>query len=388
MTAYALQRPLTTHEPTPWNDDRNHVQWLNNGAPHSITAHALTDLGHTPEQIHHTLTPQPMLWPSELLPRLGITVPDQLARWLDTVAREEDNGQSWAAAVNSAGDIPPTIPETDGAYEDVPDHLYHSDRDSLSNTGAKTILEPGGPAKLRYGVPKSNPAFDFGHVAHELVLGTGGGIVVVDAADWRTKDARAAKTAAEARGKTATLRDDYRRAEALADAVKSHPIAGELFAAEGIAERSIWAHDDKTGARIRCRPDWQIGTLMVDLKTTKSAAKFDLSIADYSYHLSAAFYLHTARMAGIDCDGFLLVAVEKEPPYLIDVVEIGIDDMDTGQRLTRTAIDLWARCHERNQWPGLPEILRTSRMPGWAHTAADTTISRALDTLTLIGENA
>lgn len=268
------------------------------------------------------------------------------------------------------------IPTDDGIYDGIDENTYHSDRDSLSSTGAKTILEPGGPAKLRYAPRKDSKAFDYGTVAHLLILGAGASLAVVDAKDWRTKDAREARDSAYADGKTPILKHEFQRAQDLAGAVHTHPLAGFLFS-EGIAERSIWAHDPATGARIRCRPDWHRGTAFVDLKTTLDAGQFDKSIESYRYHQSAAHYLYTAACAGIDVDMFVFVAVEKEPPYLIDVCELSPADLDTGRDLTRAAIDLFAHCQRTDTWPGLLEILRVAQLPEWSRHKADRAIHRA-----------
>lgn len=268
------------------------------------------------------------------------------------------------------------IPTADGVYPGLPDELYHSDRHSLSSTGAKTLLEPGGPAKLVGGVRKESKAYDYGHVAHLLVLGAGSRLVVVDAEDWRTKAARETRDAAYAEGRVPILKAVFRQAQDLAGAVHTHPLASLLFS-EGVAEQSMWAHDSQTGARIRCRPDWHQGGAFVDLKTSLDVGKFDKSIENYAYHLSAAFYLHVAHELGIPVDTFFFVAVDKEPPYLVDVCELSAADLNTGRDLTRAAIDLYAWCQHTKQWPGLPEIVRTVTLPERARYTADAAIKRA-----------
>ncbi|MFD0927383.1 hypothetical protein ACFQ04_16710, partial [Williamsia deligens] len=84
------------------------------------------------------------------------------------------------------------IPSEDGIYDDIPDTLYHSSRDSLSSSGARTLLEPGGPAKF-VGAPRvEKKEYDLGHVVHALVLGKGSDLAVLKYDDWRTKAAREA----------------------------------------------------------------------------------------------------------------------------------------------------------------------------------------------------
>ncbi|QOC56064.1 Cas4 family exonuclease [Gordonia phage Clown] len=277
------------------------------------------------------------------------------------------------------------IPDTDGVYAVVPEADYHADPGSLSSTAARTILKPGGPALLKYAPRKEKDEWDYGHVAHELILGKGGGIKIVDAPDWRTKAAKEQRAEAREAGLAPILRKDFERAEKLRDAVLAHPLAAVLFE-EGTPEQSMYAHDPKTGVRLRCRPDWHTrSTTFVDLKTTKDAAKFDKSIAEYGYHQQEAFYRDVAELCGIRIDQFFFVAVEVDAPYLTTVVELSAADVELGRRLNRAAIDLYAHCHTTNTWPGLPNEVRTIRLPDWALAQADNAITRATH---LIGETA
>jgi hypothetical protein len=144
---------------------------------------------------------------------------------------------------------------------DLPEEQYHADPvpgGSLSSGGARTLLEPGGPAKFDYGRnhPRaSTKAFDLGHAAHTMALGVGAGLVVVDARDWKTKAAQEAKAEAYALGGVPVLSADFQRVAAMVDAIKAHPIAGALILAEGDAEQSLFWIDQDTGVWCRARHD-------------------------------------------------------------------------------------------------------------------------------------
>lgn len=267
------------------------------------------------------------------------------------------------------------IPATDGIYANVSNSLYHSDTNSLSSSGAKTILEPGGPAKLRHGRRKESAAFDVGTAVHTAVLGDGEVFVDSGFDAWTTKAAKEKVAEIRAGGRIPLKPDQYRDVVAMADAVRRHPLA-QVLLSDGLAEQSIWAHDPDTGARIRCRPDWHVGTTFVDIKTTADPGRFDKSIEDYSYHLSAAHYLHTARCAGLTVDFFFFVSVGKDAPHLVDVCELSDQDLATGSDLVRAAIDLWSWCHTNDTWPGLPEVLRVATLPDRVRSKADAAITR------------
>ena len=58
---------------------------------------------------------------------------------------------------------------------DLPDAEYFA-RPELSASTCKTILKPGGPARVEWLTEHKQPhckAFDMGHAAHSLVLGVG-----------------------------------------------------------------------------------------------------------------------------------------------------------------------------------------------------------------------
>lgn len=284
-----------------------------------------------------------------------------------------------AAAQAAAAGRRTEIPAEDGIYTDITDTLYHSDRESLSSSGARTLLAEGGPAKFRHAPRVEKNEYDFGHVAHALILGEGSTIVIVDADDWRTKAAKEAREVARADGKVAVLRKTYQQGEQLAQAAKTHEL-GEILFAEGTPEQSVYWHDDRTGARLRCRPDWMtVGgrPIQVDVKTTKSAAPrdFERSCADYGYHQQQAFYEDGLAARGIDT-GFLFFAIEKTYPYLCSVVELPQEAVTLGRALNRNAIDLYAQCMERDEWPGIAPIIHHITLPPWAVQSAEATIHR------------
>lgn len=269
-------------------------------------------------------------------------------------------------------------PTEPGIYDGISDLTYHADRNSLSSSGARALLEPGGPAKFRYGVVEYKKDWDFGHVAHALVLGEGSAIEVLDYKDWRTKDAKADAAAARAAGKVPILTAMYEVAKTMAEAALTHPL-GEILFASGVAEQSWYWNDPVTGVRLRCRPDWNTGgdhPLFVDYKTTKSAdpAQFIKSAKDYGYHCQEPFYLDGATELGVDAQ-FYFFCQEKTAPYLPSVVQLPAEAVAEGRRLNRAAIDLYARCVETDTWPGYEPIVHTPPWPDWYSRTTETTLA-------------
>lgn len=255
---------------------------------------------------------------------------------------------------------------------------YHADRTSISSTGLRALLAPGCPAQFRY--DRDNPQlpkreFDLGNAVHTAVLGEGHDIVIVDFPDYKTVAARAVRDAAYAVGKVPLLPKEKQQVDDMAEAIRQHPLAGPLFAGEGIAERSLYWTDPTTGVRCRVRPDWLKPlpgmTLAVDLKTTKDANPEAVSraIRDYSYHQQDALYTDGIWAALQPEDvRFLFVFISKTPPYLITVRELADQDRDIGRARNERALRIYADCVASDSWPdwtGPVDQIPQIGMPTW-----------------------
>lgn len=270
-----------------------------------------------------------------------------------------------------------------GVYDGIPEATYHADPvkgGSLSSGGARKLLAPSCPALFKYELDHKRPhkkEFDFGHAAHELVLGVGSGIEVIDAPDWKKKDAQEAKKAAYANNRVPLLPKDMDVVKAMAKALKEHPIAGALFQpGTGKPEQSLFWKDPATGVICRARFDWlptQVkGKRLIvgDYKTCRSAEPRALqkAIAEHGYHQQDDWYRMGARALGIGdaATSFVFVFQEKTPPYLVTVVELEIEARRIASERNRRALEIYARCKETGHWPGYSEEITGLELPLWA----------------------
>jgi hypothetical protein len=289
-----------------------------------------------------------------------------------------------------------------GVYGGMPAAAYLADPvpgGSLSASGARLLTPPSCPARFRWhadnnGRPPKNE-FDFGHAAHKEVLGDGAPVVVVDARDWRTKAAREAKEKARADGHTPLLADDWVTVQAMAAALRRHPIAGALFEpGTGLPEQTLIWRDEETGVMRRARLDWlrdpNGGRLIIpDYKSCQSASPeaAGKALHSHGYYRQAPWYCDGATalgLAGDDEPAFLLVMQEKTAPYLVATYQPDPFAMQAGRALNRRAVDIYRRCQESGYWPGYAvptadRVLHADRdvlplpLPGWAeyqHAAA------------------
>lgn len=286
--------------------------------------------------------------------------------------------------------VMPPEPFAPGEYEitepgvyDMPNAVYHADPvpgGSLSSTGARRLIEPSCPAKFAWirehgEEPKAH--YDLGHAAHRAVLTEGEVIEVVDAEDWRTKAAREARDAARVAGKIPLLAKDASVVEAMAAQIREHPIAGRLFApGSGLAEQSLFWRDKDSGIWRRARLDWlphvtaRRRMVVPDYKSTTAADPESLraSVARWGYHQQAAWYLDGVEALGLSPGhkpALVFVFQEKDPPYVVTVVELDMKAHAIGRLRNRRAIDTYVQCTETGRWPGYSDEVVLVDLPHW-----------------------
>ncbi|MBM7788883.1 PD-(D/E)XK nuclease-like domain-containing protein [Tenggerimyces flavus] len=250
----------------------------------------------------------------------------------------------------------------------MPAEDYHA-HPALSSTGARKLLPPSCPAIFKYErehPPPPKKEFDFGHAAHTLALGAGPDIVPLPYDNRRTNAYKAAVEEARAAGKVPLLQHEYDTVQEMVWALRTHPDAALLLDPDsGAPEQSLFWTDDETGVACRARLDWlpkpkPSGLVIAwDYKTTQSAApdKIAKAIDEYGYFQQAPFYLDGMRaldLAGDDAV-FLFVFQEREPPYLVTVVQLPLITMEIGAARNRQARELFRRCVETDHWPAYAE---------------------------------
>ncbi|AKF14905.1 exonuclease VIII [Mycobacterium phage MOOREtheMARYer] len=282
-------------------------------------------------------------------------------------------------------DYTDAVPPNDGIYSNVAEEVYHGDLGSLSSSGARALLATT-PEEFDWNRRNDrgvNKNFDFGHAAHKMVLGKGNQLGLLDPKvcghgkdgkiakePARTSEWQAAAAKHRREGRIPMPKWDMEKAQTMAGRVHAHRVAGRLFS-RGQAEHSIYWHDDATGVRLRCRPDFLTDglgrTICIDYKTSTSAnpAQFQRAVIDYGYHQQQAFYEDGLAEIGLTDAGFLFVVQSKTAPFTVSVCRIKPEIVALGRRQNRAAIELFARCTEEGRWPGYDGIQEVG-MAGWA----------------------
>jgi exodeoxyribonuclease VIII len=261
-----------------------------------------------------------------------------------------------------------------GVY-DLPNNTYHSGP-GISKSGLDKIHRC--PAWFRHCLdnpPEQTAAMRLGSAVHTAVLEPekfDAEFVVAPVVDKRTKKGKEqwAEFCEASAGKDVLTGQEGETIQRIRDAVFAHPAARACLQVPGQAEKSVFWRDSATDELCKCRPDWwRNDGIIVDLKTTRDAApeSFSKSAYQYRYHVQAGYYMDGLELAtGERPRGFVFIAVETAPPYLVSVYAADDQMVLFGQVQYRKDLDLYAQCKAKNMWPGFPEEVLSLHLPPWA----------------------
>lgn len=266
----------------------------------------------------------------------------------------------------------------------MPAPIYHGDPvrgGSLSRSGAKMMLAPSCPRKFQHerdhGRPESDD-FDYGHAAHQVVLGEGDPIAVApdEFKDWRKSAAQAFKRQAYADGKVPLLASQHDRVLSMAAAILADEDAARAFApGSGVPEVVLIWRDVQTGVMLRVMVDWlphpRPGERYA-VPDYKSCMKGDLvavarAIDDFRYHWQIDWIETGIVELGIDPDpvGYL-VFQEKMEPFIITMTQPDGKARTIAAARNRQAINLFRECTETNYWPKYATGIPETALPGYS----------------------
>jgi len=276
--------------------------------------------------------------------------------------------------------------EKSGLFPDMPVWAYFEDpcpTPSFTQTLAKIVLEKS-PLHAWYAHSRLNPDFrpdddtsyDVGNIAHNLMIGRGKQIIVLDEQfeDWRTKEARRLREEAAAEGKLAVLSRKFTLAAKMVDAAHDAMEAaecGDAFTDRGHGEAVIaWKED---GIWFRSMIDWLRPNvaLCYDYKTTGSSVAphaVGRLMADAGWDIQAAMQergLLALRLTSPSWH-FRFVAQEDKKPFATTVVELSESAMTMGRKKLDVAIRIWKHCMKTNRFPGYPTQIVVPEYPGYA----------------------
>lgn len=236
------------------------------------------------------------------------------------------------------------------------------------------------PQKFRYlkdhpGDP--TPALLFGQVFHKLALepeSFAQEYVVAPECNRRTKEGKQAwESFLESnQEKTIIPAEMYAQAAAMCESLNAVPFAVKLL--NGRKEHPFFWQDELTGEECKCRVDCLNENfsrpIVVDLKSTTDSSTdgFIRSAVNYGYDFQAAMYCEGVEANIKKSPMFVFIAVEKEPPYAVNIMQADELLLRRGFGLYRSLLDTYHDCRQTGNWYGYlgkNNQINTLALPAW-----------------------
>jgi len=91
-------------------------------------------------------------------------------------------------------------------------------------------------------------------------------------------------------------------------------------------------------------------------------------VYDFGYHIQAALAIDALRhITGRDYEHFVMLAVEKTPPYLTALYALDDEAIAFGRQKYMEAIEIYLQYRGANSWPGYSDQIETIGLPKWAN---------------------
>lgn len=233
---------------------------------------------------------------------------------------------------------------------------YLGKKDHISASDIKNFLKS--PKYYYYNkyqkIEQSNERhFAIGSALHEMIMEAHlfkSNYIVIPKIDKRTKDGKVAYESflVEANGKTIIMEDEMTMIVDMAENATKNKIFMS-FLENSHREVSAYTIDEKTGLKLRMRPDIlpMHKSTIVDIKSCldSSPKKFKGDVYSYGYSLSAAFYCDNLKR-----ENYIFAAIEKQQPYQTSLFSLNDEMMEYGRQQYLMGLDLLKWSYDNNYW--------------------------------------
>ena len=241
------------------------------------------------------------------------------------------------------------------------------------------------PAHFRYAQEhpvEQTAAMMFGSAVHDAVLTPRMFKKHYAVADFdaRTKAGKELKQKYLDEGKILLTVDQMEQIQGISDSIKANPYAKRLLT--GKHESAHFWTDPETGEKCKCKTDCETDIngvhYIVDLKTCGNAEtdEFVRDAIKYGYFMQAAMYSDGVKCQTGKDSVFVFVAVEKDPPYAVNVLQCGENEIRLGMNGDkngrvmgyRALMNLYHKCRVERKWPGYEGFdnkINEIQLPKW-----------------------
>lgn len=259
-----------------------------------------------------------------------------------------------------------------GIHPDIPAEKYHS-LPYLGSSDVKLLVKktPRHFKHLRDNPPeKKNPdrTGQIGSVAHLLALEPHlfkERVVMVREDDWRTKDAKATRDEAFAKGLLPILEPDLQDCFGMQEELIAS--IGNLLTEGASTELSMVALDPVFGVLVKARIDSRKPGEHFDYKTTEdaSAEAFSRRMNDNDHHIQAWHYPLIEEILTGKRPRWTWIVQEQSPPYVVQIYRPTPATLSFGQMDRDKGMERYVRALESGVWQGYSRKVEFAELPGY-----------------------
>lgn len=252
---------------------------------------------------------------------------------------------------------------------DVTPAEYHTDplpSPSLSSSIAHAIVSEsplhGWTLHPKFGgaARGATKAKDGGSILHRLLLGRGAALAVIDAPDFRAKEAREQRDAAIAAGKVPVKLAELQQLSEVAGKIRDRCLA-QGFAFDGESEVAVGWYEQGEKGPVLCRSMfdhvYMDRGVIYDVKRVSSANPRDCArhFVEYGYDIAYTAYTRALAKLRPELEGrieMIYLYCETEPPYSVVPARPDGAFREIGAQRWSRAVALWERGLATGSWPG------------------------------------
>ncbi|WP_351122649.1 PD-(D/E)XK nuclease-like domain-containing protein [Shewanella sp. T24-MNA-CIBAN-0130] len=246
--------------------------------------------------------------------------------------------------------------------DNLDDEIYHSCI-GVSTSKLKMFIQCPKKFKAHYIdciIPRTEKAyFDMGKAIHTLTLQPWlfASSYIEQAEDIKVRNGKKwDEFKAAAGNKVVLTKAQWAEMPIMRQSLENEPTALALTKG-GVAEQSYFMRDVETGLIVKCRPDYKIGDLIIDLKSAASAAVKDIrwNFKKLGYHIQDALYTEVSQ-----AKEFAFLVVESSAPFVwVGPVAFDEEAKRFGYLKYRKALRELKQCMETDIWPGYTDEMVT-----------------------------
>lgn len=184
-----------------------------------------------------------------------------------------------------------------------------------------------------------------------------------------TKAGKEERAEAAAAGITMLSSADYQVVQECAASVRAHPVIRRYL--DRITGTEVTMQWEIAGRACKGRLDAVCsGSVLLELKTTRSLERFARDCVAYRYPFQLAWYHDGLEQSLWRPSTVVLPVVETAPPYDCALYIVPDSVLELGRAEYERALRILSECEERDTWPGAHPDEELLVLPDWAYREA------------------